>query len=145
MKLVLTAIFSMILFITVFLYYTINDYFTSKQMMAFNFQDGIVDIYEVTAYTAGPESTGKTPDHPAYRITASGEYVKEKDTLACPPELPFGTKVYIPYLNETFTCKDRGGAIKGKTLDIYMEQLDDALEFGRKQLEVTIMIDEQAN
>src|SRR5690606_7201420 len=33
--------------------------------------------FEVTAYTAGAESTGKTPSDPAYGITASGEKVRE--------------------------------------------------------------------
>ncbi len=97
------------------------------------------DQYEVTAYTAGKESTGKTPEHPAYGVTASGQIVQENYTLACPPELSFGTLVYIPYFEQTFVCEDRGGAIKGKALDIYMENVFDAIEFGRRNLEVFIL------
>ena len=87
--------------------------------------------FEVTAYTAGPESTGKRPGDPGYGITASGAPVRENRTLACPPEMAFGTRVYIPYFDETFVCEDRGGAIKGRRLDVYMESVEDALEFGR--------------
>lgn len=97
------------------------------------------EIYEVTAYTAGPESTGKRPGYPAYGITASGAPVRENHTLACPPEMAFGTRVYIPYFDETFVCKDRGGAIKGRRLDVYMESVEDALEFGRRELKVEVI------
>ena len=37
--------------------------------------------FEITYYTAGAESTGKTPGHPAYGIT-SGTTVKEGQTIA---------------------------------------------------------------
>lgn len=99
----------------------------------------VYDKYEITAYTAGPESTGKSPGHPAYGITASGKLVQENYTIACPPELSFGTIIYIPFFNETFICEDRGGAIKGKTLDIYMENVEDARQFGRRVLDIVIV------
>lgn len=97
------------------------------------------EIYNVSAYTAGLESTGKTPNDPEYGITASGEKVKKNYTLACPPSLEFGTKIYIPYFDNIFTCTDRGSAITEGKLDVYMESLDDALEFGRKDLEIVIL------
>lgn len=103
------------------------------------------EIFEVTAYTAGPESTGKTPDHPAYGITASGAHVKEGVTIACPPSMPFGTHVYIPYFaqqagdNGIRVCQDRGSAITDGKLDVYMSDLDKALEFGRRALEVVVL------
>lgn len=95
--------------------------------------------YNVSAYTANFESTQKSPGDPEYGITASGQKVQANHTLACPKELPFGTRVYIPKMNNTYTCLDRGGAIVGKTLDIYMTNLDDALAFGRQNLEVQII------
>ena len=42
----------------------------------------ILGRIEITYYTAGPESTGKTPDHPAYGITRSGAVVEEGRTIA---------------------------------------------------------------
>jgi 3D (Asp-Asp-Asp) domain-containing protein len=96
-------------------------------------------IYEVTAYTAGYESTGKTPSHSEYGITASGKKVKENKTIACPKRMSFGTKIYIPYFDNTFTCEDRGSAITKGHLDVYIADLEEALEFGRQQLKVAIL------
>ena len=93
----------------------------------------------VTAYTAGYESTGKTPSHPAYGITTSGTTVKEGRTVACPPNYPFGTKLFIPEMNNTYICEDRGSAIKNDKLDIYMKKVKDARTFGRRNLEVHII------
>lgn len=103
---------------------------------------GDVTTMEVTAYTAGYESTGKTPDHPAYGVTASGAYVEEGRTCACPPSIPFGTEIYVPALDTTYTCEDRGAAITEGHLDLYMEDLDAALQFGRQELEVIIIMEE---
>lgn len=95
------------------------------------------ETYTVTAYTAGPESTGKRPDDPGYGITASGEPVQAGVTVACPPDLPFGTEVMIEDIGER-VCHDRGGAIRGNRIDVYMTDLDDALQFGRQTLEVEV-------
>lgn len=94
--------------------------------------------FTVTAYTSGPESTGKEPGDPAYGITASGEEVEEGRTIACPSSLPFGTKIHIPELDETYVCEDRGSAITNGHLDIYKEDLDDALEFGVQELQAKV-------
>jgi 3D (Asp-Asp-Asp) domain-containing protein len=99
------------------------------------------EIYEVTAYTAGLESTGKSPGHPLYGITASTKRVKENHSIACPQSLAFGTQIYIPFFDNMFTCEDRGGAIKEGKIDVYMPEVKDALEFGRKDLEVLILED----
>src|SRR5690625_4404617 len=93
--------------------------------------------FEVTAYTAGVESTGKAPGDVGYGVTASGEEVREGYTLACPPSLPFGTKVAIEGVGER-VCTDRGSDITEGRLDVYMPELEDALEFGRQTLEVRI-------
>lgn len=52
--------------------------------------------------------------------------MKAGETIACPPELPFGTRVYIEGLGEIAgygderVCADRGGRIKGARIDVYM-------------------------
>jgi 3D (Asp-Asp-Asp) domain-containing protein len=99
------------------------------------------EIYEVTAYTAGFESTGKHPDHPLYGVTASGVYVQENLTIACGPEHEFGTRIYIPYFDNEFECQDRGGAITEGKIDVYIASLSEALEFGRRELEVAVRLD----
>jgi 3D (Asp-Asp-Asp) domain-containing protein len=94
--------------------------------------------FEVTAYTAGVESTGKSPSHPSYGLTASGTKVKEGRTIACPPSYPFGTKMKIDTVGFR-VCEDRGGAIKTGHLDLYVESLNEAIEFGRQTLLVEIL------
>lgn len=97
------------------------------------------ETFEVTAYTAGKESTGKSPGDKGYGITASGERVKAKETLACPRSIPFDTEVYIPHFDDVYVCKDRGGAIKNGKLDVYMKSLSKAKRFGRRELPVLIL------
>jgi 3D (Asp-Asp-Asp) domain-containing protein len=99
------------------------------------------EIYEVTAYTAYEESTGKSPSHPAFGITASGKRVQAGKTAACPPSMPFGTRIEIEGVGER-VCEDRGAAITEGRIDVYMPELNDALEFGRKRLKVRILKEE---
>jgi len=94
-------------------------------------------LMEVTAYTASIEECGKTDG-----ITASGEKAQEYHTLAAGPSIPFGTKIYIPEFMKTFVVEDRGGAITDNHLDIYMERLEDAKKFGRKDIYVFIIQDD---
>lgn len=81
-----------------------------------------------SAYTAAADECGKSDG-----ITASGVKVKEKRTIACPPRFPFGTKLKIDGYG-TYTCEDRGGAIKGNHIDIYMTTKAQAFSFGRRNL-----------
>lgn len=71
-------------------------------------------------------------------ITASGAPVQEGVTIAAPPEIPFGTRIYIPALDHEYVVMDRGGAIKGDRLDLFMESRERAMEFGKRRLEVLI-------
>lgn len=86
-----------------------------------------------SAYTAAADECGKSDG-----ITASGLKVAEKRTLACPRELPFGTKLKIEGLGE-YRCEDRGGAIKGNKIDIYVETKREAFAFGRQNLTAEII------
>lgn len=96
--------------------------------------------YEVTAYTAGPESTGKSPGHPAYGKTASGEMVKENHTIAADwAVLPPGTVVKIEGLDGTYTVEDSGGAINGNIIDLYIEDLAEALAWGRRNRDLWVV------
>ena len=87
-----------------------------------------------SAYTAAADECGKSDG-----ITASGLKVKENRTIACPPAFPFGTKLKIDGMG-TYICEDRGGAIKGNHIDIYMETKKEAFAFGRKNLTAEIEI-----
>lgn len=92
-----------------------------------------------TAYTAGIESTGKSPSHPQYGITASGKRAREYHTIAVDTHfIPLGSEVYIKEFNRTYIAEDTGGAIKGNRVDIYMESLQRAKEFGRKEITIYV-------
>ena len=98
-----------------------------------NYPQGKFTI-NASAYTAAADECGKSDG-----ITASGLKGKEGVTIACPPQFPFGTKIKIEGMG-TRICEDRGGAIKGNHIDIYMETKKEAFSFGRKNLEAEIVI-----
>jgi len=92
-----------------------------------------------TAYTAGPESTGKLPGDPAYGVTASGTTVEEGHTIAVDPQrIPLGSQVFIPGRG-LYVAEDTGRAIVGARVDIYMDDLADALAFGVRRLPLEIV------
>lgn len=94
--------------------------------------------FEVTAYTAGYESTGKRPGDIGYGVTSSGEYVMEGVTVACPKSLAFGTRLYIEGVGYR-VCHDLGGDITQGRLDVYIADLGQAQVFGRQTLKVRIL------
>lgn len=87
----------------------------------------------LTAYTAGKESTGKTPSNPAYGITYSGSKAEEGRTIAVDPSvIPIGTTVFIDGVGIR-TAEDTGSAVKGARIDVFMDDLKQALNFGVKK------------
>src|SRR5690606_35285103 len=97
----------------------------------------------LTAYTAGVESTGKTPDHPAYGITYSGKRAAEGRTIAVDPDIiPLGTKVWIDGICLR-TAEDIGSAIQCNRIDVFMNDVGEALEFGvKKNVKVYVLEEE---
>jgi 3D (Asp-Asp-Asp) domain-containing protein len=92
-------------------------------------------IINASAYTAAADECGKSDG-----ITASGKKVKENETIACPKNFAFGTKINIEGYG-TYICQDRGGAIKGNKIDIYMETKAQAFAFGRRNLVAEIVVE----
>lgn len=93
--------------------------------------------FTVTAYTAGPESTGKRPGDPWYGITARGT-VARRGICAADPSIPFGTRLWIEGYGIA-TVEDRGGAIQGARLDVFTPVLEDALCWGVKRCKVVML------
>lgn len=95
-----------------------------------------------TGYTAGYESTGKTPDHPQYGITFSGVKVRRDlySTIAADRNVfPLGTILYIPNYGYGVVA-DTGGAIKGNKIDLYFETVENVYEvWGKQELEVYVI------
>lgn len=85
-------------------------------------------VVNASAYTASADECDND-----LGITASGIKVQANRTIACPPEFPFGAKIEIEGQG-TFICEDRGGAIKGNHIDIYVQTKKEAFAFGRQNL-----------
>ena len=86
-------------------------------------------IMETTAYNATVEQCGK-----ADGITASGTYVTEGRTVAC-NDFPFGTKLLIG--ENVYVVEDRCGY--DNVVDIYFDDHCDAMSWGRRVMEVTVV------
>lgn len=95
-----------------------------------------------TGYTAGVESTGKTPDHPMYGVTYSGVQVKRDlySTIAADLDVyPIGTIMWIDGYGFGVVA-DKGSAINGNNVDLYYPTVDDVYEkWGKKEVEVSIV------
>ena len=89
-------------------------------------------VYKVTAYCACMQCCGKTNG-----ITASGTKATANRTIATPSTFSFGTKVKIN--GTTYTVEDRGGAIQGNRIDIYMNTHSEALKWGVRYLYVEVL------
>ncbi len=88
--------------------------------------------YKVTAYCACVRCCGKTNG-----ITASGTRATANRTVAAPSTFAFGTKLEIN--GQTYTVEDRGGAIQGNRIDVYMNSHSEALAWGVRYLDVEVL------
>ncbi|TCN24937.1 LysM peptidoglycan-binding and 3D domain-containing protein [Mesobacillus foraminis] len=87
-----------------------------------------------TAYTADCKGCSGT--------TATGVDLKanpnQKVIAVDPSVIPLGTKVHVQGYGYA-TASDTGGAIKGNKIDVFIPNQSDAIEWGRKQVKVTII------
>ena len=99
-----------------------------------------------TAYNADKRSTGKEPGHPAYRVTYTGTTAVEGRTVAVDPNvIPLGSEIKIPALSPyTYIAEDTGRLIKGKRIDIYMEDEQDCLNWGVRYVRIMYRRSEKA-
>lgn len=95
-----------------------------------------------TGYTAGVESTGKTPNHPEYGITYSGVQVKRDlySTIAADLSVyPIGTILFIPGYGYGVVA-DKGGAITGNRIDLYYPTVEDVYsQWGKREVDVYLI------
>lgn len=86
--------------------------------------------FEVTAYCGCEKCCGGGK-------TATGTIPTENRTIAVDPKIiPYGSHVIIN--GQEYIAEDTGGAIKGNRIDIYFKTHEEAVEFGRQDLEVYI-------
>ena len=89
-------------------------------------------MYKVTAYCSCAKCCGWSTG-----ITASGARATANHTIAAPSTFSFGTKVVINGI--TYTVEDRGGAIQGNRIDVYMDSHSAALAWGVRYLYVEVL------
>lgn len=96
------------------------------------------DLYEVTAYSHGctlPRSGGEKPPQRG----ADGRWPRADITVAADEALhPFGSELLIAGLGFR-TVGDRGHAIKGRRLDLFVDTCKEARKFGRRWLSVVVV------
>ena len=88
-------------------------------------------IFKVTAYCSCAKCCGKTTGY-----TASGTVATAGRTVAASSQFAFGTKLIIN--GHEYTVEDRGGAVTGNKIDIYMNSHTEALAWGVKYLPVEV-------
>jgi 3D (Asp-Asp-Asp) domain-containing protein len=86
--------------------------------------------FSVTAYCTG-------------RITQSGARVKPGMAAADPRVLPVGSTIRVDgqgrAYDGVYTVTDTGRAIKGRELDLYLADCDEAEQFGRRTMSVAVI------
>jgi len=116
------------------------------------------DIYTVTAYDLSVQSCGKEVGSYGYGITASGKSLvgqswSDARAIAVDTKvIPMGSKVRINFTNKSYqkyngvyTAVDTGGAVNGKTIDIFLGDFKQAKahqsvwNFGRTEAKVQIL------
>src|SRR5690606_35759117 len=87
---------------------------------------------EATAYSTNQPELSDT--------TYTGINLNETPNVIAvdPSVIPLGSTVYVPGYG-TFIAGDTGSAINGHRIDVHMTDLNAALQFGRKTLDVQIL------
>ena len=88
-------------------------------------------IYKITAYCPCAKCCGKTTG-----ITAMGTHATAGRTVAASGKFAFGTKLNIN--GHVYTVEDRGGAINGNKIDIFVNSHAEALAWGVRYLPVSV-------
>lgn len=92
---------------------------------------------QVTAYCPCAICCGKNDG-----ITSSGKLARANHTVAVDPDLiPLGTRLYLEGIG-TYLAEDTGGVIKGHKIDLFMNDHQQALNFGVRTTNAYILQDE---
>lgn len=77
--------------------------------------------------------------------TATGTWPQQGRTIAVDPDLiPLNSRVQVtcdswPEMNGTYIAEDTGGVVKGNIIDIYMDSYDQAIKWGRRNVQVMVL------
>ena len=89
-------------------------------------------IYKITAYCPCSKCCGKATGR-----TASGTKATPGRTVAASSKYAFGTKLNIG--GHIYTVEDRGGAITGNKIDIFVNSHSEAFQWGVRYLPVSVV------
>ena len=89
-------------------------------------------VYKVTAYCPCAKCCGKTSG-----ITAMGTKATQGRTVAASSKFAFGTQLNVN--GHIYTVEDRGGAINGNKIDIFVNSHAEALAWGVRYLPVSVV------
>lgn len=101
-----------------------------KELHETAMKEGKVVYVSATAYSAYDPGCG--------HYTASGTRLRRGVIAVDPSFIPLGTRVYIPGYGEA-VAEDTGGAVIGNIIDIAFDTHEEALAFGRQDLEIYIL------
>lgn len=101
-------------------------------------------VCTATAYDLSFASCGKNPGDPYYGIAASGMKISRGVVAVDPRVIPMGSKLYIQSMDSWpdygfAIAGDKGGAIKGNKVDLFMETASEVSRFGRRKVKVYIL------
>lgn len=88
--------------------------------------------YKITAYCPCAKCCGKTTGR-----TAAGTKATAGRTVAASSQFAFGTQLNIG--GHVYTVEDRGGAIKGNKIDIFVNSHAEALQWGVRYMTVSVV------
>ena len=88
--------------------------------------------YKITAYCPCSKCCGKTTGR-----TASGTKATAGRTVAASSKFAFGTKLNIG--GHIYTVEDRGGAVNGNKIDIFVNSHAEALQWGVRYMNVSVV------
>lgn len=99
-----------------------------------------------TAYTASYECTGKSPGHPQFGITYTGVKAEVGIVAVDPTVIPLGSRLYIEGIGNTpdygfALAADIGSAVKGDVIDLYVDSMEEAYNWGVKKVKVYVLTD----
>lgn len=101
-----------------------------------NYENGYGNGYGRPIYVDATAYSAYDPGNGSY--TARGTLLRRGIIAVDPNVIPLGTRVYIPGYGEAI-ADDTGGSIVGNRIDIAFDSHEEALYFGRQQLEIYII------
>jgi 3D (Asp-Asp-Asp) domain-containing protein len=99
---------------------------------------------KATAYTASYAETGKRPGDKGFGITASGMRVRKGVVAVDTRVIPLGTRMYVEVAGKMADygfsiAADRGSGVNGNKIDVYMDSLIAARNWGVRKVKVYIL------